>query len=96
MTTAPHRPCPTCRVPLILSQRQGVGVDYCPQCSGVWLDRHEQGRILVLSTADRNSTVSACPSQPTLWQDEPPGGTHPTGPHRPFKARKSLLEDLFA
>ncbi|HWT43176.1 MAG TPA: zf-TFIIB domain-containing protein, partial [Sphingopyxis sp.] len=33
--------CPTCRVNLTMSERQGIEIDYCPQCRGVWLDRGE-------------------------------------------------------
>ena len=33
--------CPVCRVPLAMSDRQGIEIDYCPQCRGVWLDRGE-------------------------------------------------------
>ncbi|OYW44680.1 MAG: hypothetical protein B7Z36_06310, partial [Novosphingobium sp. 12-63-9] len=29
-------PCPVCSVPLAMSDRQGVEIDYCPQCRGVW------------------------------------------------------------
>lgn len=38
--------CPACRVPLSLSDRQGVEVDYCPNCRGVWLDRGELDKII--------------------------------------------------
>ena len=32
--------CPTClSALLVMSERQGVEIDYCPQCRGVWLDR---------------------------------------------------------
>lgn len=34
--------CPVCRdVRLEMTDRQGVEIDYCPQCRGVWLDRGE-------------------------------------------------------
>ncbi|HJO66266.1 MAG TPA: zf-TFIIB domain-containing protein, partial [Sphingomonas sanguinis] len=29
--------CPVCRVDLLMSERQGIEIDYCPQCRGVWL-----------------------------------------------------------
>ncbi|RVB59520.1 hypothetical protein EN906_31520, partial [Mesorhizobium sp. M7A.F.Ca.CA.004.06.1.1] len=29
--------CPSCRVALVMSERQGIEIDYCPQCRGVWL-----------------------------------------------------------
>jgi Zn-finger nucleic acid-binding protein len=34
--------CPNCKdAILVMSQRQGVEIDYCPECRGVWLDRGE-------------------------------------------------------
>ncbi len=38
--------CPTCKVSLVISERSGVEIDYCPQCRGVWLDRGELDKIL--------------------------------------------------
>jgi len=38
--------CPVCNVDLIMSERQGVEIDYCPQCRGVWLDRGELDKII--------------------------------------------------
>ena len=45
--------CPACMVDLTLAERQGIAIDYCPQCRGVWLDRGELNKILerVLTTA---------------------------------------------
>ena len=39
MTQAAGMPCPVCAVPLVMSDRQGVEIDYCPQCRGVWVER---------------------------------------------------------
>ena len=33
--------CPVCHVGLAMTDRQGVEIDYCPQCRGIWLDRAE-------------------------------------------------------
>ena len=39
--------CPVCRnVSLMMTERQGVEIDYCPQCRGVWLDRGELDKII--------------------------------------------------
>jgi len=38
--------CPQCNVNLLISSRQGIEIDYCPQCRGVWLDRGELDKIL--------------------------------------------------
>ena len=31
--------CPKCQTDLMISDRQGIEIDFCPQCRGVWLDR---------------------------------------------------------
>jgi uncharacterized protein len=39
--------CPVCKnVNLLMSERQGIEIDYCPQCRGVWLDRGELDKII--------------------------------------------------
>ena len=39
--------CPVCVEPdLVMSDRQGVEIDYCPRCRGVWLDRGELDKII--------------------------------------------------
>jgi len=38
--------CPNCNVELRITDRQGVEIDYCPQCRGVWLDRGELDKII--------------------------------------------------
>jgi Zn-finger nucleic acid-binding protein len=38
--------CPHCDVNLLMTDRQGVEIDYCPECRGVWLDRGELDKIV--------------------------------------------------
>lgn len=38
--------CPIDSAELVMSERQGVEIDYCPQCRGVWLDRGELDKIM--------------------------------------------------
>jgi len=39
--------CPVCVEPeLVMSERQGVEIDYCPKCRGVWLDRGELDKVI--------------------------------------------------
>jgi Zn-finger nucleic acid-binding protein len=44
--------CPVDGVTLQMSERQGVEIDYCPDCRGVWLDRGELDKILARSDDD--------------------------------------------
>jgi Zn-finger nucleic acid-binding protein len=80
-----------------MSDRQGVEIDYCPQCRGVWLDRGELDKILERSASETApQTRAASPAQP---QYVPPDfSRHPEGyAHgNPYKKRKkSFLEELF-
>src|SRR3712207_7133497 len=60
--------CPRCGVGLAMSERQGIEIDYCPQCRGVWLDRGELDKIIA-----RAEVVQAPPAgQPAMGQ--PPMG----------------------
>jgi len=38
--------CPVDGVDLVMTERQGVEIDYCPQCRGIWLDRGELDKII--------------------------------------------------
>ena len=38
--------CPKCQANLMISDRQGIEIDFCPQCRGVWLDRGELDKIV--------------------------------------------------
>ena len=51
--------CPGCSVDLTMSERQGIEIDYCPQCRGVWLDRGELDKIIERSQAPTTPTRSA-------------------------------------
>ena len=38
--------CPNCDQTLVMAERQGVEIDYCPKCRGVWLDKGELDKII--------------------------------------------------
>lgn len=60
--------CPLCKeVELRISERQGIEIDYCPQCRGVWLDRGELDKLI-----ERSLQVNAMPSQPLPPQQMTP------------------------
>lgn len=76
-----------------MTDRQGVEIDYCPQCRGVWLDRGELDKII------ERSGQAIAPSPPSA-----PFGQASYRPDRdyrdddrgyPKKRKKSFLEELF-
>ena len=99
--------CPIDGTELRLSDRQGIEIDYCPQCRGVWLDRGELDKIVERSYA-------APPSSPDVrFEHDPRQASAPPRPpeYQPRRRdddddddddyrrrggrRKSWLEDLF-
>jgi uncharacterized protein len=49
--------CPNDSAILVMSERAGVEIDYCPECRGVWLDRGELDKILDRAEADASRSV---------------------------------------
>lgn len=43
--------CPLCKVKLVMSEKSGVEIDYCPKCRGIWLDKGELQTIVERSKA---------------------------------------------
>jgi Zn-finger nucleic acid-binding protein len=102
--------CPVCRVPLAMSDRQGIEIDYCPQCRGVWLDRGELDKIIERSVTQAPAASPASAPQPAAPLHQSGGqspwaadgythGGYGHGGHghagKPYKKRKSWLEDIF-
>lgn len=71
--------CPIDGTALVIAERSGVEIDYCPQCRGVWLDRGELDKII-----DRSSASAAPP---------PSRGGYAEAPRK--KKRGGFLEELF-
>ena len=58
--------CPTDGATLVMSERSGIEIDYCPTCRGVWLDRGELDKII-----ERSLTQPApAPQQPQYQQPQ--------------------------
>lgn len=90
--------CPACvSTLLVMSERQGVEIDYCPQCRGVWLDRGELDKLL-----DR-ADVQVQPTQAAPYRNErqqPP--SYPPrdydrsySDHKKHYKHKSWLSEIF-
>ncbi|CAI3805585.1 TFIIB-type zinc ribbon-containing protein [Pseudarthrobacter sp. MM222] len=64
--------CPVDSIDLIMSERSGVEIDYCPQCRGVWLDRGELDKII-----DRAADLMGASPAPAASPQSPPAGHLP-------------------
>lgn len=99
--------CPVDETQLVMSERQGIEIDYCPSCRGVWLDRGELDKIL-----DRSVQMHAAPPAPAPPpQQAPPQQSsyeryddrrqsypqqgYSQQPHYKKKKRESWLSELF-
>ncbi|WP_334188254.1 TFIIB-type zinc ribbon-containing protein [Noviherbaspirillum sp.] len=97
--------CPVCnQVNLVMSERQGIEIDYCPQCRGVWLDRGELDKIIDRSvSAPQVAVPQQPPSYPPQQQPSyPPQQPGYGGQQQPYdsryhkkKKREGFLGDLF-
>ena len=77
--------CPNCNETLVMSDRSGVEIDYCPQCRGVWLDRGELDKII-----ERSSQKTSF-SHPDHSERRHHGDDY----HYKKKKKDSFLGDLF-
>lgn len=96
--------CPLCSVDLLMTERQGVEIDYCPKCRGIWLDR---GEIDTLIERSKTAEYGTFPSQSThednrkRFQDEDHRkGYHEEKRHDDYpknkgRRRKSFFEEIF-
>jgi len=84
--------CPSCTdTLLVMSDRQGVEVDYCPQCRGAWLDRGELDKLIERSTAMAPTPASSAAARsPPEFADS--DYEHGRGPQRYRK--KSWLSTI--
>ena len=95
--------CPTCNVALTMAERQGIEIDYCPQCRGVWLDRGELDKIIERSAAEQ--PVSAAPINPPSYEPQRGSRDYEERDSRDYedrdehygrrKKKKSFLSELF-
>jgi uncharacterized protein len=103
--------CPVCNVTLVISSREGIEIDHCPQCRGVWLDRGELDKIIERAAP---AVVGASGGREAEWDDRPRGGgdryreddrdryrddddryRHDDRRYGKKKKRRGFLEDLF-
>lgn len=84
--------CPTCNTTLMMTERQGIEIDYCPQCRGVWLDRGELDKIIERSAQEAPPAGYSQPPPVERYQEPHYRGERYHG--KP-KKKKSLLGELF-
>jgi uncharacterized protein len=82
--------CPVDNSDLVMSDRQGIEIDYCPKCRGVWLDRGELDKII------ERSVPGEAPRQAySDDRDHERRDYRRDDDRRPYKKRRGFLDDIF-
>ena len=92
--------CPLDKTMLVMSERQGIEIDYCPTCRGVWLDRGELDKIIERSSTETEPAPK--PSRPAYDPGEASSSPreyrgdegYRDGGYRKGK-KKSFLSEIF-
>jgi Zn-finger nucleic acid-binding protein len=96
--------CPVCNIALVMSERQGVEIDYCPDCRGIWLDRGELDKIVEKSEDFHQTSHPSASDRPMSndYNDDHKHSDHnessrgySEGGVFKKKKRESFLGDLF-
>ena len=92
--------CPNCNETLIMADRQGIEIDYCPSCRGVWLDRGELDKIV-----ERSASYSPNPDykqegfntkyENNKYDDDKKYYPNQSGQYPHHKKKKGFLGDFF-
>lgn len=86
--------CPTCSdVSLVMTERQGVEIDYCPTCRGVWLDRGELDKLIERAAAPEPARQSVTSRPDFEDSDRYPSGGRGAGQYPSRK--RSWMSDIF-
>ena len=78
--------CPNCNVSLVMTDRSGIEIDYCPDCRGVWLDRGELDKIIERSSPNVQNV------QQERYADNP---QYSSDRDFRYKKKKGILGELF-
>jgi Zn-finger nucleic acid-binding protein len=78
--------CPIDDTDLVMAERQGIEIDYCPKCRGVWLDRGELDKIIERSAAEAPPQYAERRNEPRYRDDDR---------HNHHRKKRSLLGDIF-
>lgn len=86
--------CPIDGTELKIAERQGIEIDYCPQCRGVWLDRGELDKIIERTLPSTPAPQSTYKEETRReYDDDHYEHSKPYGYEK--RKRKSFLDDLF-
>lgn len=82
--------CPSCDETLLMSDKNGVEIDYCPNCRGIWLDRGELEKIM-----ERSATHYSKKENYDSDYKRYGYGDHDSHKRHPHKKKESFLSNFF-
>jgi uncharacterized protein len=89
--------CPKCNIFLVVAEKKGIEIDFCPQCRGVWVDRGEFDKLIANSDEAQSITSKRKNDENRAYKR---GFNVPViGPFDEYanrgKKKKSMLDNLF-
>lgn len=89
--------CPNCSETLVMTERQGVEIDYCPNCRGIWLDKGELDKIIERTAGYAGPETQPGPPPQPYFERDHSGGHHEKnyGGHHGGQRRRGFFGDLF-
>ena len=84
--------CPSCNETLLMSDKNGIEIDYCPNCRGIWLDRGELDKIIDRSADHYSKKENYESDYKRYGYNEHSDGYQKRHPN---KKKKSFLNELF-
>ncbi len=84
--------CPVCQnVTLLMSEKQGVSIDYCPECRGIWLDRGELDKII----EKEKNYIKENNQKYDDYKDSHDYSKHKNSKYNHKKKKESVFGDIF-
>ncbi len=87
--------CPVCNVTLLMSEKKGIEIDYCPNCRGIWLDRGELEKLMERSGEHYSKRANYESDYQRYGYDRDEHKDRDDYRQHPHKKKKSFLDDLF-
>jgi uncharacterized protein len=91
--------CPIDQTTLAMTERQGIEIDYCPTCRGVWLDRGELDKLIAGGSGGEERTDYRTEAPPQQFNEQRPSYSddrrYKDDQYYKKRKKEGFLKDLF-